>query len=91
MFARGGCAVVGFGRRGGGGGGGSSPRAGAHGLGDDLELVGAGLVVLLLVLHTVVVFEEELAGLLEDSAALRDRAGDSRGQRSRSDLHHLAA
>lgn len=43
-----------------------------HGLGDDLEFVGAGFVVLLLVLNAVVVFEEKLAGLLEHPAALAD-------------------
>lgn len=48
----------------GGGTGGCSSGARAHGLGDDLELVGARLVVLLLVLDVAVVFEEELAGLL---------------------------
>lgn len=57
---------------GGGGSGGSSACACAHGLGDDLELVGAGLVVLLLVLDTAVVLEEELTGLLEHPATLAD-------------------
>ncbi len=57
---------------GGGGIGGCSAGARAHGLGDDLELVGARLVVLLLVLDAAVVLEEELAGLLEDPAALTD-------------------
>lgn len=56
----------------GGGIAGSSACACAHGLGDDLELVGAGLVVLLLVLDAAVVLEEELAGLLEHPAALAD-------------------
>lgn len=56
----------------GGGDGGRAPRAGAHGLGDDLELVGAGLVVLLLVLHAAVVLEEELARLLQHPPTLTD-------------------
>lgn len=51
-----------------------SACAGAHGLRDDLELVGSRAVVLLLVLDTAVVFEEELAGLLEHSSALTDWA-----------------
>lgn len=54
------------------GAGGCSTRARAHGLGDDLELVGSRAVVLLLVLDPAVVLEEKLAGLLEDSAALAD-------------------
>lgn len=61
---------------GGGGGsggvGGCSAGARAHGLGDDFELVGARLVVLLLVLDPAVVLEEELAGLLEHAPALSD-------------------
>lgn len=65
-------ALVGEGGGRGGGVGGRAPRAGAHGLGDDLELVGAGLVVLLLVLHAAVVLEEELARLLQHPAALAD-------------------
>lgn len=52
--------------------GGSGACARAHGLGDDLQLVGAGLVVLLLVLDAAVVLEEELAGLLEHPPALAD-------------------
>lgn len=44
----------------------------AHGLGDDFELVGAGLVVLLLVLDSAVVLQEELTGLLQHPAALAD-------------------
>lgn len=52
--------------------GGCSSGARAHGLGDDLKLVGARLVVLLLVLDTTVVFEEELTGLLKNPAALAD-------------------
>lgn len=58
------------------GGGGAS--AGAHGLGDDFELMGAGLVVLLLVLDTGVVLQEELAGLLENAPALTDGAAGQR-------------
>ena len=67
---------VGPGAGGGAGGrvGGHGASAGAHGLGDDLELVGAGLVVLLLVLHATVVLEEELAGLLQHPATLADGA-----------------
>lgn len=65
----------------GGGGGGGAPRAGAHGLGDDLELVGAGLVVLLLVLHAAVVLEEELARLLQHPPTLAD--GTAGGPQSR--------
>lgn len=56
----------------GGGGGGGAASAGAHGLGDDLELVGAGLVVLLLVLHAAVVLEEEVARLLQHPPTLTD-------------------
>lgn len=52
--------------------GGSSTCACAHGLGDDLELVGTVFVVLLFVLYTAVVLEEELARLLEYAAALAD-------------------
>lgn len=55
-----------------GGIGGCGAGARAHGLGDDLELVGARLAVLLLVLDAAVVLEEELAGLLEHPAALAD-------------------
>lgn len=51
---------------------------GAHGFGDDFELVGGVLVVLLVVLDSAVVFKEELAGLLEHPAALADRATDDR-------------
>lgn len=45
----------------GGGAGVYAPSAGAHGFGDDFELVGARFVVLLLVLDTTIVLEEELA------------------------------
>lgn len=55
-----------------GGIGGCDAGARAHRFRDDLELVGAWLVVLLLVLDTAVVLEEELAGLLEHPAALTD-------------------
>ncbi len=41
--------------------------AGAHGLGDDLQLVRGGLV-----LHAAVVLEEELAGLLQNTTTLAD-------------------
>lgn len=70
-------------RRGTGGGrvGGHGAGARPHGLGDHLELVGARLVLLLLVLHAAVVLEEELAGLLQHPAALSDGAV---GQRTRS-------
>lgn len=65
------------------GGGGSSSGTGlcsacaracarAHRLRDDLELVGSRAVVVLLVLDAAVVLEEELAGLLEHTAALTD-------------------
>lgn len=50
----------------------SDAGARAHGLRDDFELVGAGLVVLLLVLDTAVVLQEELTGLLQHPAALAD-------------------
>lgn len=46
--------------------------AGAHRFGDNLQLVGARTVVLLLMLHAAVVLEEELAGLLQHPAALAD-------------------
>lgn len=73
--------LIGCGGGGGGGGvGGCESGARAHGLGDDLELVGARLVVLLLVLDATVVLEEELAGLLEHPAALAD---GTVGQRTR--------
>lgn len=77
--------LVGKGGGGGGGVGGCAPRAGAHGLGDDLELVGAGLVVLLLVLHAAVVLEEELARLLQHPPALADgtAGGHTAGRRWR--------
>ena len=52
--------------------GGDNSSAGAHRFGDDFELVGAGLVVLLLVLDAGVVLQEKLTGLLEHSAALAD-------------------
>ncbi len=41
--------------------------AGAHGLGEDLQLVRGGLV-----LHAAVVLEEELAGLLQNAPTLAD-------------------
>lgn len=63
--------MIGYGSCGGGIGG-CSTGARAHGLGDDFELVGARLVVLLLVLDTAVVLEEELAGFLQHPAALTD-------------------
>ncbi len=60
---------------------GGCTRARAHGLGDDLELVGARLVVLLLVLDAAVVLEEELTGLLQHTAALTDgTAGQRTGE-----------
>lgn len=52
----------------------------AHRLGDDFELVGAGLVVLLLVLDAAVVLQEELAGLLEHPAALTDGTAGRRAR-----------
>lgn len=58
--------------RGGGGIHGHGAGARAHGLGDNLEFVGARAVVFLLVLHAAVVLEEELAGLLQHAAALAD-------------------
>lgn len=51
---------------------GNSACACAHGLGDNLQFVGVWFVVLLLVLDPAVVLQEELAGLLEDTAALTD-------------------
>lgn len=55
-----------------GGAGGYAPSAGAHGFGDDFELVGTRFVVLLLVLDATVVLEEELARLLQHPATLAD-------------------
>lgn len=75
VIADGRASVVG---QGGGGVGGHGAGAGAHGFGDHLEFVGAGAVVLLLVLHAVVVLEEELAGLLQHPAALADGAAGQR-------------
>lgn len=63
--------LIGYGC-GSGGVGWCSACARAHGLGDDLELVGARFVVLLLVLHAAVVLEEELTGLLQHPATLTD-------------------
>lgn len=64
--------LVGEGGGGGGGVGGRAAGAGAHGLGDNLEFVGAGLVMLLLVLHAAIVLEEELARLLQHPPTLAD-------------------
>lgn len=49
-------------------------RAGSHGLGNDLQLMGTRLAVLLLVLHLRIVLQEKLTGLLQHSAALTDGA-----------------
>lgn len=57
---------------GGDGGGDGFARAGAHGLGDDLQPVRAGQVLLLLVLFAAVVLQEELARLLQHAATLTD-------------------
>lgn len=81
--------LIGYGG-GGGGTGGCSAGARAHGLGDDLELVRARLVVLLLVLDAAVVLEEELAGLLQHPAALADgTVGQRRGEHSDATYPHL--
>lgn len=52
--------------------GGSDAGARAHRLGDNFELVGAGLVVLLFVLDSTIVLQEKLTGLLKHPAALTD-------------------
>lgn len=58
---------------------------GAHGLGDDFELVRVGLVVLFLMLYTAVVLQEEIARFLQDTPTLTDRAVRERwgGKRER--------
>lgn len=68
----------------GAGTGGVDAGARAHGLGDDFEFVGAGLVVLLLVLDAAVVLQEELAGLLEHPPALADGTAGRRTHREQS-------
>lgn len=84
VIADGRASVVGQGG-GGGGVGGHGAGARAHGFGDHLEFVGAGAVVLLLMLHAVVVLEEELAGLLQHPAALAD---GTVGQRAGGNTQH---